>query len=283
MIKVNIIGGLGNQMFQYAYGKALAIKYKTDLFLDISIYETGLSNRSFDLGIFNLENVVIGSSNYLELKDWKYVVELNDLNFSFNNDPLASISNLDNLISAGNTIIILNGYWQSEKYFLSIADIVRKTFRIRESLDGKWEKLYRRIKQTTSIMINVRRGDYLNLLDYHGVVSLEYLNEAMQFMSSNVHSPIFFVFSDDIPWCRRNLAHTTNLFFVDESYYTQTFDKYLTLMTCCKHFIISNSSYAWWAAWLSDGNEKIVIAPKRWFANDKLNTIDLIPEDWIQI
>src|SRR5690606_984256 len=144
-------------------------------------------------------------------------------------------------------------------------------------------ELLHTIKSTESIMLNVRRGDYLQKLDYHGVVNKKYIEKSIAIMKDYHSNAFFFIFSDDIPWCLANIVERKNIFFLDESFYDPKYENYFMLMRSCKHFIISNSTFCWWAAWLSENPRKIVIAPKDWFATDKLNADDLIPPSWIQL
>jgi len=283
MIVVKVIGGLGNQMFQYAYGRALSIAYRTELFLDISIYLNNQSNRSFDLDMFDLPDVQIGDSKDLDLSQWQYVITLNDFDFCYNKNPLSGIKNLRQLFRQHKVIVVLEGYWQSERYFKNIKSILQSDFKMLLTLNEKSNLLYHKIINSQSVMINVRRGDYLSLLDYHGIVDVNYVDAAISQVLKKAHTPVFYVFSDDIPWCRENLSHIPDVFFVDESYYTPNYDQYFFLMQACKYFILANSSFSWWSAWLSNREGKHVIAPKRWFANTGINTIDLIPKSWRKI
>jgi hypothetical protein len=130
-------------------------------------------------------------------------------------------------------------------------------------------------------MINVRRADYLNT-DFHGVYGIDYIKSAVKIIESKIENPKYFIFSDDIEWCVENV-NLPNMTIVNHFYKGSKFSHYLQLMMNCKHFIIPNSSFAWWSAWLSKSSDKIVIAPKRWFNRDDINTNDLIPENWIRI
>jgi hypothetical protein len=180
-------------------------------------------------------------------------------------------------------VVIITGYWQSHKYFESVQQQIRSDFSFKNPLHGKWAELSSRIESSNSVMINVRRAEYLKLLDYHGVVSAEYIHSAMEICRERVKEPVFYVFSDDIPWCRDNIKETENIFFADESYYDEKFQLYMQLMINCKYFIIANSSFAWWAAWLAPHVDKFVIYPKKWVVTDTLKTDDLCPPDWIAL
>lgn len=138
-----------------------------------------------------------------------------------------------------------------------------------------------KIKSSNSVLLNVRRTDYLNT-HYHGVMDKEYLEKGIEIIKSKIEKPYFFLFSDDIEWCKENLKYE-DMTIVDHSYKGDRFSYYLQLMMNCKNFIIPNSSFAWWAAWLNNDDDKVVICPKNWFTDSKIDTSDLIPENWIRI
>lgn len=282
MIVVNLKGGIGNQMFQYAFGRYLSNKYNVPLLLNKSIYDENRSNRTFDLDIFRLNNEILYDISILEdAIDEKGIFILNEMQFSFNESVMAPFDTGDN---TANIVLIISGFWQSFKYFLPIESLIRTEFSFLNPLTGKWRELYNLILTVNSVMINVRRGDYMTKLDYHGVVSIEYINASMELCRKKIKDPVFFIFSDDMAWSRNNISQNDNVVFVDETYYDIKYQFYLQLMSACKHFILSNSSFAWWSAWLSAANEqKIVIAPKQWFVTNELDTKDLTPESWIRI
>ncbi|WP_053003503.1 alpha-1,2-fucosyltransferase [Sphingobacterium sp. Ag1] len=286
MIIVNLMGGVGNQMFQYALGRYLSVLSDQDLFLNTNIYDTGQSNRNFDLDIFKLSKQVQGDiEKALDILSVNSpVVQLNERFFHYDLMQINQVKKL--FLSKSEKFkphVILTGYWQSDKYFNEIEYILREDFHFNNPLYGKWSALNEEILATNSIMINIRRGDYLKKLNYHGVVDLYYINAAIKLIKERVDNPKFYVFSDDMDWCQSNIVNNENMVFVGEEYYDSKYQFYLQLMKNCKHFVISNSSFSWWSAWLSSSKNKIVIAPKKWFVVDHLDTIDLIPSDWITI
>lgn len=291
-ICVKIVGGMGNQMFQYSFGKYLSIKNKDLLFLDISFYErqNGNTKRKFDLNIFNITSNKIAKAeeikNFLGIyrnriiskllkkfnKKPKYLLE--EEYFEFNN-------NFKNW-NKENALII--GYFQSEKYFKEIEDIIKNEFKIKnELLSEKIKKITKELNEIESVSIHVRRGDYVSNLStnkYHGVLPIGYYKKAIDIINKKINNPTFYLFSDDIEWCKNNLKDlSNNIVFIEK----QKDYEDLELMKNCKHNIIANSSFSWWGAWLNENSEKIVIAPNDWFANKNINTKDLIPETWIKI
>ncbi len=289
MIVVNIIGGLGNQLFQYAFGKALAIKNNCELKLDISSYnnyewhdyslspfsinenfatETECNNfKGENLSIFqNIKNRVV-KSNY------NYFIE-KDLQF---NEEYKNITNPS----------YVSGYWQTEKYFKEIEDIIRQEFKISIPPSPQNLKLIENIKNENAISLHVRRGDYANIKhinEVHGTSPISYYNNAIEYLVSKISNPIFYVFSDDIEWAKNNLKISNENIFVDFNNNKTNYED-LRLMSSCKHHIIANSTFSWWGAWLNPSSSKIVIAPKTWFNDVTLNnqTENLIPAEWIRM
>lgn len=287
MVIVNLCGGLGNQMFQYAFGRFLSILLNQYLFLNKDIYDKGLSNRTFDLPIFHLSDCIIGTQKDIEnstKRNKKKVVLLNEQYFRYDQHLIRNLYGYSlSSPKDGDIILIVSGHWQSYKYLEPIENILKKELAVESKLPDKWMKLCKKIRSENSVMINVRRGDYLQKLDYHGVVSKEYLINAIQHCKIHLDSPTFYVFSDDMHWCRNELKNIKNLTFVDETFYDPKYQYYFNLMCNCKHFILSNSTFCWWSGWLSKSKSKLIIAPKKWFTTDTIETMDLIPKSWIRI
>ena len=272
------MGGVGNQMFQYALGRVMALSLNRKLVIETSMLkatklDTGITQRNFDLDIFNID---------LEFFDLNIHVKKNEKVYSISELGFEHDPNLIELIKSINHSVILTGYWQSYKYLETFSNIIKTDFKIKSQLINHWEELSKQILSTESVMLNVRRSDYLLKLDYHGVVTKRYLQKAISLIKSKVLHPYFFIFWDDINWCKENIGLKSNIFFVDEKYYDEKYQFYLKLMTLCKHFILSNSSFAWWSAYLGAGTESIVISPKEWFKVD-INTSDLTPASWIKL
>lgn len=160
---------------------------------------------------------------------------------------------------------LLDGYWQSPRYFEPIADELRNSiFQFRYPINAEAQKLKAEIQSGSSICLNVRRTDFLTN-QFHGALSEEYFYSAVEKMGETTSEPKIYVFSDDIPWCRENLRFPYETVVVDHSFKGYKFATYLELMSACRHFIIPNSTFAWWAAWMGKHPEKRVIAPTRWF------------------
>jgi len=299
MIVVRLKGGLGNQMFQYAFGTYLATKYNTKLKLDLSFLLDRTPRddavfRNYELDIFDLKGVNFAKENDLAkfgLSDSRLLNSINyrifncskrysiirEAHFSFHESELSFPKN-----------IYLDGYWQSEKYFIDIENIIRCDFKFKNKLFAECANLAERIESTQSLCVNVRRADFLHLESSAktlGFIGQDYFYRAVDLLSEIIHDFEIFVFSDDMDWCVKNLEFRSKTTFVTHDYKGEKFGDYLQLMTKCKHFVIPNSSFGWWAAWLNRNSDKIVIAPKRWFADDKLQnqTQDLIPDTWLRL
>lgn len=291
MIISNIIGGLGNQMFQYASALALTKQLSTELKIDIRDFDNYKLHQGFELNnVFNCNiefatnaelDRVLGLSKYKLIKRilrrqimcWarnkKHVVEP-----SFHFWP-----GFHQLTSD----IYLDGYWQSEKYFSESESDVRKAFTFRHPLSNKNLEIADSISKVNAVSLHVRRGDYVTNSKnaFLGTCSLDYYQQAIDHISAHVKNPVFFIFSDDIRWVKDHLTLNYEKNYIDHNTGKKShFDMHL--MSLCKHHIIANSSFSWWGAWLNPNKEKIVIAPKNWFSND-LNDRDLIPSSWVRV
>lgn len=270
------MGGIGNQMFQYAFGRALSEKYKRKLKLDISYYKldlstSGVTQRNFDLEIFAAGFDLFNIDEDIGISE--HIMVVKESAFTFEEKILLLPGEVP-------SPILFQGYWQSPKYFNFIEDRIKLDFTFKISLIGIWAQLAGIIEQNQSVMLNVRRADFLTKMNYHGVISIDYITKAVDYLQAKINSPYYFIFSDDIPWCKENIKLSEKHFFVDEKYYDPKYNGYLQLMNKCKYFILSNSTFCWWSAWLSEYDEKIIIAPEKWFTTD-IDTKDLFPNSWV--
>lgn len=271
MIISHIIGGLGNQMFQYALGKALALRSRKNLKLDIRGFEN-YALREYALDAFQIDNQVASKEDITTIK--RNGLIYNERHFHF--DP--------NIFTL-NKSAYLKGYWQSEKYFIEYRDILLKEFEPQKKPSFQTNQ-YRELIQTfNSVSLHIRRGDYVSnptTNSFHGTCGLDYYQNAVSLIENRIVNPHFFIFSDDIDWAKKNLGFIKNITFIELSKDIPDYEEML-LMSQCKHNIIANSSFSWWGAWLNQNPYKIVIAPEIWFLDQSLNTKDLIPETWIRL
>jgi hypothetical protein len=263
MISVTLMGGMGNQMFQYSLGRSLSIKNNLPMNLDLFFlnrrdFGPNFVYRNYDLDIFNIRPEFGSGGEVVKEPHFQYSEDIHNL--------------------VVDKHINIEGYWQTPKYFSNIESIIRNDFQFVNLVTES--DLLNSIRNSNSVMINVRRTDYLNT-DFHGVMGNDYIMRAVDIIESKIENPTYFIFSDDVEWCKENI-HLKNMTIVDHSYAGEKFNYYLQLMISCKHFIIPNSSFAWWSAWLNTNTDKIVISPKNWFNMD-IDTSDLIPDNWIRI
>lgn len=261
MIITKLQGGLGNQMFQWAAARSYSIDHNCDCKVDISFYPCQTLRK---VKINEFENVkydVIDQSNIT-----KPILEISD-DFNFKQIPHDE-----------DKIVLLNGFWQSEKYFIHNQDIIRKElspskFSLKRFEENSLTKL---LSYTNCVSIHVRRTDYTTSNGYHPVQSIEYYEDALKMIGDYQY---IFVFSDDVEWCKENLK-MDNMIYIEWA----TDIESMWIMSMCKYNIIANSSFSWWGAWLNNNPDKKVIAPINWFGlQTKINTSDIIPENWIKI
>lgn len=294
MIIVDLSGGLGNQMFQYACARSLSIELNLPLkvvygsLASQTIHNGYELNRVFGLELeFATENDIKKNLGFFLSKPILRKIfskkPLNNLNFqsflpenSFNYDP-SIFSNIKGSV-------FLQGYWQTEKYFLNHKSQILKDFRFIDLNDEINILVANDIKSHSSISVHVRRGDYLTNLkakNIHGHCSLEYYLNAIKFLQDQEGESRLFIFSDDPDWVNKNIAtRFSDVSVIQHNRGVNSFND-MRLMSMCDHHIIANSSFSWWAAWLNPSKSKKIIAPKNWFITDKMNTIDLIPSSWI--
>lgn len=287
MVISKIVGGLGNQMFQYAAGRSLALANNCQLKLDISFYKN-YGFRAYELELFNINAEIASAAEVSQLVGMqprlaKYLHKRLGVSKS-TYFPERDFS-FDSQFFGIKLPIYLDGYWQSPKYFSSVADQVGGELTPIEPLAGQNLEVADQMAQVNSISIHVRRGDYLTnqaTNKVHGFVGVDYYKRAIHFILREIEVPYFFVFSDDLAWAKKNLGLVENVIFVDHNTGERSYED-MRLMSLCQHHIIANSSFSWWGAWLSSKPNKVVIAPKKWFATSSNSTRDLLPTGWVTI
>ena len=283
MIAVRLIGGLGNQMFQYAAGRALAERLGTELLLDTRDFE------HYSLYDYGLHKFAIGTTaaSPVQLARWPSWIRRGSRllrRIGIHTRWYAEIQfEYDAVWESIPDGTMIDGYFQSERYFSGIAESLRVEF-VPVALLSQQNAHYAELARgCESVALHVRRGDYvtnLNALKVHGVCSPDYFETAITYMRERLENPRFFVFSNDMAWARENLKLGDNAVFVTGNEKYPEID--IHLMAQCRHHIIANSSFSWWGAWLNPSKSKIVIAPERWFAKP-MDTSDLIPRQWVRL
>lgn len=280
---VRVLGGLGNQMFQYAFYLSLREK-GLDVLMDISDFTGYDLHNGFELEkIFNVK---------LDLASDRVLREFKNRRKNLIHKSIARIAGVHKRVldekdySEANINPRKNyyymGYWQSEDYFMNVQDKVRNAFRFQGALSDRNQEMLHTIKNTNSISIHVRRGDYINNPEVYkslgSICNKQYFESAVEMVLQRVENPVFFIFSDDIQWVKENISINGPLHFIN---WNKQENSYLDmqLISECKHNIISNSSFSWWAAWLNQYSDKIVIAPAKWtHSEDPVK--NRIPESW---
>lgn len=281
MIIVWVLGGLGNQLFQYALGRALALKYNTSLKLDLSDF-SGYGRRIFRLNHFDLHFEVASAADIAAVTGQRFWDRLLRRKKGITIEGFPRF-NPDVLECGCNAY--LKGYWQSEKYFSDVAEVIRGEVRMTTPPEGQNAELWARIGEGASVGIHIRRGDYAEdatTKAYHGLCSVEYYQRAIALIAARVEKPKFFVFSDDPDWASENLRLAHPFTLVRHNGATADYEDF-RLLCRCKHFITANSSFSWWAAWLGSAPDKVVVAPQRWFAHDNYSYADLVPAHWVSL
>ena len=279
MIITKISGGLGNQMFQYATGRAVALNNKTELKLNLSSYPDLKYGRHYSLNVFKV-NAVIASQeeikklrppeNFIAKKSPKITRLLSMCKSTYINEVVGG-----GVIPTGKKELYLDGYWQNEKYFRDYRTQICKDFTLKTGLSQRAIKLLVNIRKTNSISLHIRRGDYVKR--GVGTCSTQYYQRAIDLIIKRISKPIFYIFSesDGINWAKSKLKFANVPFYVNGKDYED-----LTLMSNCKHNIVANSSFSWWGAWLNENPKKIIVAPDPWFNHRKT---DNIPHDWFKV
>lgn len=290
MITLILSGGLGNQMFEYAAGRALSLRHKTDLHIDLYILnkKTKATIRNYELIVFQIETHIIKSNlNKIAVKGFGFLKSnslgrmfLNNIGI-FRDEKAQCYDSRFKDLSEKTTLF---GYFQNENYFKGISKQLRIDFTFKAPLKGKNDEIRTVIEQNTSVSIHIRRGDYSNSNSNLPILDISYYKKAIEHIASQVNKPYFFIFSDGIDWVKENLDLSKfNHQFID---WNKNENSYIDmqLMSMCKHNIIANSSFSWWAAWLNANPNKLVIAPDKWYKGDNGKYPDgFLPKEWITL
>ncbi len=295
MIVVRLIGGLGNQMFQYAAGRSLAHRNASLLKLDVSAFETYTLHR-YGLHCFHVQEQLasreevarffpsprgLGGSlraGIRRLLDGAPAgpepVLVRERSFAFDPSVLATRGD-----------VALDGYWQSARYFEDVAPVLRAELSFRYPPSEENAALADVIAGTTSVSVHVRRGDYVSdaaTSAVHGTCSPAYYRAAIAHVAERVGNLHLFVFSDDPGWVRREFEAPFPMTVVDVNGPDTNWED-LRLMSLCRHNVVANSSFSWWGAWLNRNREKIVVAPRRWYRDATRDVADLVPDAWTRV
>jgi hypothetical protein len=282
---VEIVGGLGNQMFQYAAARSLAERLETSVGLDLRRFDTyclrkpALHHLQIDAKpmlpqeMRRYPQAMLQAAGRLPpaIRQWLGCYREPSLAFDRGFESLGRP-------------LHLSGYFQSERYFYAIRDTLQSEFVPTDSLNEPNASLIMHMQRCNSVSLHVRRGDYVTVLQnqhIHGSCSPAYYQRAIDVMQTEIGPATWFVFSDDIDWVRLNLPLPTTVVYVEGNIDRPEWD--IHLMAQCRHNICANSSFSWWGAWLNNNPNKRVIVPAVWFATQLLDASDIVPTSWIRV
>ena len=295
MVSVILRGGLGNQLFQYATGRAHALRTGSDLSIYLSRLQhdsgSDVAKRSLQIDAFELPVEYVGGGPTFSVGGWSFE-RISRIVASIDQSLAVRLFNLyveDQTLTFDPVVlelpgdITLDGYWQSERYFDEFAETLRHEISVSDPVSGVNRQWYDRISSANSVSVHVRRGDYVSL---GWALPPEYYRDALNRIRSDTGATDLFFFSDDMDWVR---THKSAL-VADNDYEVhfvecndgETAHEDLRLMRSCDHHVIANSSFSWWGAWLDDSETKHVVAPDYW-VHDSVEQLDIVPDRWTTV
>ncbi len=295
MVITKLQGGLGNQMFQYAFGRYVSTQINQTLFIDDSIYsqdETALIvKRNYELDIFDLTVKKADIKNVLYFFPSKsngfLGKSINKVKKKLGNYIVLDENRIENVSLFKSKNLYLQGFWQSENYFKSIESIIRNEFTFKTKISVINSEIIKKEQESNSVSVHIRRTDYVSnqfAFNFLGPCPIEYYYNAIQFFNDCLNSPVYFIFSDDMNWVKEKFSFLKNVHFINHNRNADSFED-MRLMSNCRHHIIANSSFSWWGAWLNKNTDKIIVAPRQWFKSEEDNILsnELIPSSWVRL
>ena len=290
------MGGHSNQLFQYAAGRQLAVKNNTNLYLDISWFDSIPStdtHRVYELDVYPL-NAEIIDTNVISIRSQENKPTIQEKIYrKIGIDKRIWIQSQEGngfdksaLLHPDNTMLV--GWWQSEKFFPNIREELLSTIEPIKSPSIKNQKIIDEINNSESIWMHIRRGDYVtnkHARDFHGSKDKNYYYNSLKLLTSKLPESSkknikIFVCSNDLAWCRKELQLPYPVRYIENRLGSED----MRVAKHCKHDIIANSSFSWWGAWLNEHTKKIIIAPKTWFEDPAANNeTSIVPEGWFRV
>ena len=290
MLVTRIYGGLGNQMFQYAAGKSISLARSQDLMLDTNAY--GISgginrtDRNLDVFDFSLEVVLENSSqviprrlpfgNLFRAKSYLEKKIFNKYYYGWHPE-----------LYEDSSLVYLDGYFQSKEYSEKIRECIKKSFILKPNIHEEILQYRDIFEECNFIALHIRRGDYFSdpkITKWHGICNYDYYEKGINYLKKVLPGHRIAIFSDDLNWAKSNIKGIENAFsiadYAEKGGVKLRASQELILMSLCRHFLISNSTFSWWAQYLCSNNGKIVVAPSRWNRNPKARGIDLMSPAW---
>jgi len=290
MVIVKLIGGLGNQLFQYALGRKIALIHNVPLELDISAFES-YKLRKYGLNHFNIVADIATPEDMASLKNNNGIGGLMTLIVErfqpYYRRSVVSERFLHydpNILKVSGNVY-LEGYWGTEKYFKDIETVIRQELTVKTKPAELNVSMAEHIRQLPAVGMHIRCGDFISdsaTHQFHGMCSLDYYHDAADMIARMVEKPHFFIFSDDPQWAQDNLKVKYPVTFVTHNSSDEDYED-LRLMSLCRYHIIANSTFGWWGAWLNTAPDKIVIAPRKWLNDSRIDTRDVLPDSWIKL
>ena len=292
MVIVRLTGGLGNQLFQYAAARRLALVRGAELALDVGWFRHEAAGypaeRPYELRHLDLPARVITLPPATILR-WERGLAARVERWPGRRIRLAVIrqssdwSGVDERVLDGPADVVLDGYWQNEGYFQDAAEMIRAELRLPAAPEPRFAELLEAIGSSEAIAVHVRRGDYVTVpqvAEVHGTLELSYYREAVSLVAHRAGLDAHvFVFSDDPGWVEEHLVFELPTTHIGHTVWPATAE--LRLMASCRHHVVANSSYSWWGAWLAEHPRQVVIAPKAWTRNTDSSAI--VPARWLRI
>lgn len=293
MIISRIFQGLGNQFFQYAFGRAMALRNGTRLKVDTSFYENAevtqfgyTYKRNFEISRYNvkLEEATAHEIGVFKGKQMPSFLQRVEFKLFPAHRPQVIKEDLSVFSPELNKLrgnLFLDGYFTSEEFFKDHASVIRKEFTLKNSMNAENQQWAAQMQGCTSVCISLRLTDFLHN-PLHNVCSLDYYYNGLKEIEKLVGPDMtVFIWSDDNDWTREHFKPPYTCHYMTHNY--PDFHEDLRLMTYCKHHVIPNSTFSWWAAWLGEHEDQVVIAPERWLNSTEVEYGHVIPQRWHKI
>ncbi len=291
MVVVRVWGGLGNQIFQYAFGYAMAKKHNTELVLDMSFFyqkhNSWTTERTPDLLELPIDKCKIVNSNDV-VSPLLHILQNSYVNYAIRKLlPIAlpiggctyvkesKLEFLPSVMNVKGNNVYYDGYWHCDRYFENYREDLLKQFALNDPLIHNYYIGHKQ-KGANTVAVHIRRGDYVSQ-NNPNVRGIEYYIKAMDYIKGKINNPLFYVFSDDLDWVAKQFGERENIVLVNKEKSLTDIQEF-QMISLCDHQIISNSSYSWWGAWLNRNPEKIVVCPAKWEGKK-----DMMLDEWVKI
>jgi hypothetical protein len=289
MIVVKVFQGLGNQMFQYALAKALQVRHNVTVKLDLTWFDMNSHHRTCGLHQFNTNLEISTLEEIYNVRNGIFPNRILNRLFRMSlffkpyfKQPFfkENLSKLDKNIKQITSRTYIEGYFTSEFFFEDVADVIRNDFTLKSQPSERNKLIIDQMMAESSVCLSVRRGDFVNN-PLHDVCSIDYFQRAVALINQKLSDPVFYIFSDDNDWVKHNLKLEQRHVYITHNY--PDFYEDLRLMQSCRHHIIPNSTFSWWAAWLCRHPDKIVIGPEIWLNTTEIDYSYFLPKTWLRI